>query len=110
MIADISHHLTAESIWHTAADRTLTVQVASGYIVVRETDYGLTVYYTGGQYTAFTAADIVNHILWLLSDEFEAVNEAGDAIRPAATRWVSRPFLTMLITFGWLLALVAGMM
>lgn len=110
MIADISHHLTAESIWHTAADHTLTIQVASGYIVVRETDYGATVYYPGGQYTAFAAADIVNHILWLLSDEFEAVNEAGDATRPAATQRVLRPFLTMLITFGWLLALAAGMM
>jgi hypothetical protein len=111
MIADISHHLTAENIWHAAADHTLTVQVASGYLAVRETDSNVvTVYYPGGQYTAFTAADIVNHILWLLSDEFEAVNEAGDATRPAATRRVLRPFLTMLITFSWRLALVAGMM
>lgn len=110
MIADISHHLTAESVWHTAADHTLLIRTTTRPITVRETDYGVTVFYPGGQYTAFTAADVVNHVLWLLSDEFEAVNEAGDVVPPTGSRRPRRPFLTMLITFGWLLALVAGMM
>jgi hypothetical protein len=110
MIATVSHHLTRESIWHTAADGTLTIHVTDGMIVVLATQYGVTVYYPGGQYTAFSAADVVNHVLWLLSDEFDLTDEAGDATPLPKARGVSVPFLTCMITVCLLLALVAGMM
>lgn len=94
MIADISHHLTAASVWHTAADHTLLIRTTTRPITVRETEYGVTVYYPGGQYTAFSAADVVNHVLWLLSDEFDLTDEAGDATPLPKARGVSVPFLT----------------
>jgi hypothetical protein len=110
MITTVSSLLTANDVPHALAEHTLAIFIHGGAIVVRETEFGnVTVAYPSGQYTAFSAADVVNHVLWLLSDEFEAVNEAGDAIPLPEARRTYAPFLTMLIIAGWLLVLVAAM-
>jgi hypothetical protein len=114
MITSIAQQLTTEGIPHSMEDRTLVVFVHVGAIIVRETEYGnLAVIYPGGQYIGAGTnqpADAVQHIMWLLSDEFEAIAETGDVYHLPAAKRVYAPFLAIAVMVGWMLAIFVGMM
>jgi hypothetical protein len=99
MITNVSEALSANEVPHSMADHTLAIFVHGGAIVVRETEYGnVAVIYPAGQYVAFSADDAVNHVLWLLSDEFEAITPEGTVYHLPASKRVFAPFLVALVT------------
>jgi hypothetical protein len=108
MIAQTSATLSTHGIPHSMADHTLLVFVHGGAIVVRETEYGsIAVIYPRGQYIGGTVDNAVNHVLWLLSDEFEAIAETGAVYHLPESKRVYTPFLMLLGVFVPLLAIAA---